>query len=394
MGLNVCFVVGSLGLSGGVRAVVRHARALAADHGMDVQLAVDSMSEPAPEGIRLITVDDACRRSFDIVIATWWRTAYALVRIPATRRAYFLQQFEERVYESGDVERLGAALSHDLPVSFLTEAAWIAELLAELRPGAPCIHVPNGIDKELFAGQPPEPREGPLRVLVEGSPHLWFKGIDDAVAVLASARAPIKSTLVTPEVPPDRVAAPFDRVLGPVDQAAMPAVYSGTDVLLKLSRVEGVFTPPLEAFHMGATCVVWPVTGHDEVVRHGHNGVVCDFDDVPGTSHWLDLLARDPDLLARLRQGAHESAAAWPDWPESSQRFATALEQIASADPPALDADRLLADAEAAMTDQRMAQRRLQRQVQTLERRVQGLESSLAFRARERARRLLASLRR
>jgi glycosyltransferase involved in cell wall biosynthesis len=394
MGLHVCFVVGSLGPSGGVRAIVHHARALERDHGMEVQLAVDSAAEQAPDGIRLITVDEARRRHFDVAIATWWRTAYALVRIPATRRAYFLQQFEERVYDSGDVERLGATLTHDLPVTFLTEAAWIEELMAELRPGAPCHHVPNGIDKDLFAAPPPEPREGPLRVLVEGSPHLWFKGIDDAVAVLAATRSPIESTLVTPEAPPDRIAAAFDRVLGPLGHEAMPDVYAGADVLLKLSRVEGVFTPPLEAFHMGATCVVWPVTGHDEVVRHGHNGVVCDFDDRPGTAGWLDLLARDRPLLARLRQGAHETAAAWPGWPEASGRFAAALGQIVSADDPALDAGQLLADAEAAMTDQRMAQRRLLREAQALERRLHALESSLPFRARKRARRLLASLRR
>jgi len=36
--------------------------------------------------------------------------------------------------------------------------------------------------------------------------------------------------------------------------------YARSDVLLKLSSVEGMFGPPLEAFHRGATAVVTPVT--------------------------------------------------------------------------------------------------------------------------------------
>ena len=54
--------------------------------------------------------------------------------------------------------------------------------------------------------------------------------------------------------------------------------------MLKLSRVEGMFGPPLEGFHMGATCVVTAVTGHEEYVEHGENGLVVDWDDVRGTA--------------------------------------------------------------------------------------------------------------
>ena len=49
------------------------------------------------------------------------------------------------------MERFGAAVTHDLPVFFISEAAWIVDLLEELQPGATCLHVPNGIDKQTFA---------------------------------------------------------------------------------------------------------------------------------------------------------------------------------------------------------------------------------------------------
>ena len=55
------------------------------------------------------------------------------------RHAYFVQSLEDRFYRPSEPERLGAALTHDLPVSFITEARWIAETLEELRPGAPVL---------------------------------------------------------------------------------------------------------------------------------------------------------------------------------------------------------------------------------------------------------------
>ena len=395
MALSICFAAGALGPSGGVRAIMRHATALARDHGMDVSLAVDSPEGADAAGLPLLTFEQAQDRSFDVAIATWWRTAYSNMRVPARRHAYFVQQLEDRLYRDGDVERFGAAVTHDLPVHFLSEARWIAELLEELQGGAVCLHVPNGIDKGLFVPSRQRDSAATLRVLVEGSPRLWYKGIAEAVEVLRRVEAPLETTLVTPEPPPPEVGAAFDRVAGPLEHAAMAAAYASNDVLLKLSRVEGVFTPPLEAFHTGATCVVWPVTGHDEYVEHGRNGVVCDFDDIAGTARWLELLARDRTLLDRLRAGALETAAGWPSWEDASARFADAVRSIAAAEaPPPLDAAQLLGDVEAAMTEQRMAQRRLLRRAQAAERRLERLESTPAVRAQARAKRLLASFRR
>jgi O-antigen biosynthesis protein len=357
---SVCFILGDLGPSGGAGAAVRHARGLAEDHGWDVSLALwpGVTATAIPPGIRHVTTDEARAVSYDVAVATWWRTAYDLLAIPARRHAYFVQQFEERTYLPGDVERFGAIATHDLPVAFLTEAVWIAEELAELRSEAPCFHVPNGIDKRRFAPPGSTPATvGPLRVLVEGSPGLWFKGIQDAAAALELTREPVATTLVTPErVDPDTCAR-FDHVVGPLDHAAMADAYREADVLLKLSRVEGVFTPPLEAFHCGVPCVVWPVTGHDEYIRHGVNGAVVDFDDLVGAAGWLDLLARDRGLLAKLGRGALETATAWPSWDESTLAFAAAICQIVNGPPPAAGAGaaRLLADLDAAMEEQRKA---------------------------------------
>jgi hypothetical protein len=106
-------------------------------------------------------------------------------------------------------------------------------------------------------------------------------------------------------------------------------VYATTDVILKLSRVEGMYGPPLEAFHLGATCVTSPVTGHCEFIEHGWNALVVGWDDLSGTTRALDLLASDRRLLHFLRANALATARTWPDLHQSSERMALALTRIA-----------------------------------------------------------------
>jgi O-antigen biosynthesis protein len=340
--VKVCFVLQDLALSGGVGVVVEHAHHLAEEQGFDVTLVVLDMEHgrwcfPRIDGVCVASLEEAVQTRFDVAVATWWRTAYRVFEIPAERYAYFVQSMEDRFYAESEVDRLQAAVTHDLPLAFITEARWIADVLAELRPDAPCHYVRNGVAKDVFAieGDGVEPRtEGPLRILVEGHPGLWFKAVGEAVEATRLMREPREVTLVTSAQGPDRTRFSVDRTIGPLPAHQMAEAYREADVVLKLSRVEGMFGPPLEGFHMGATCVVSPVTGHDEYVVHGWNGIVTAWDDPRGTARWLDVLARDRRLLHHLRWNARKTAESWPSWSQSARFMASALRAIRNEPPP------------------------------------------------------------
>lgn len=340
--MRVAFLVNDLQLSGGVGVIAQHARRLAALEGWEVNLVLVREQEGSSwhgyeelAAVKVCSREQALAERFDIAVATWWETTFSLFELKAERYVYFVQSLEDRFYGHDEAERLGAALTLDLPVSFITEARWIADTLAALRPDAPCVLVRNGIDKEIFAPLESAPVSvgGPLRVLVEGSPSSWFKHVHSAIEAVGTMREPHVLTVVTGERDAlGNVAA--DRVLGPLDHRGMAALYDETDVLVKLSSVEGMFGPPLEGFHRGATCVVTPVTGHEEYVEHGWNGLITDWDDLLGTGRQLDLLALDRELLGFLRTNAVETARAWPSWEQSSQFMAGALLAIRRDPPP------------------------------------------------------------
>ena len=180
--MKVAFLVNDLQLSGGVGVVMQHSRQLALHHGFDVCVVL-ARDEDLPRWeyetlahLRVLSLEAAREERFDVVVATWWETCSALFELEADRYAYFVQSLEDRFYPPDEPNRIGAGLTIDLPVAFITEARWIAATLAELRPDASCHLVRNGIDKTIFAS-PPEvvpSTGGPLRVLVEGSPSVWF----------------------------------------------------------------------------------------------------------------------------------------------------------------------------------------------------------------------------
>jgi hypothetical protein len=332
--VRVAFFTQDLQLSGGVGVVVEHASRLAADHGFDVTLVHTGESSETAwrfrglEHLHVMPLERAADLDYDVAVSTWWETTSSLFDLTATRYASFVQSLEDRFYASWEPQRVAAMMASALPVRHLTEARWIAELLDCMHGGARALYVRNGIAKDVFTGpaELPPALDGPLRILVEGSRAVGFKQVDEALAVAAAMSEDHHVTLVTADG--SGAGAPADRVRARLSPREMAALYAESHVVLKMSRVEGMFGPPLEGFHMGATCVVTPVTGHDEYVRHRHNGLVVDWDDSRGTTRALDLLARDRELLHYLRTNALATGRAWPSWRQQSAVMAAALRTI------------------------------------------------------------------
>ena len=343
--MKTCFVLPTLLPSGGVAVAIEHARRLANDHGVDAELVVTSPAEARSRernGVPVVQLADAMARRYDIGIATWWETVPALWQLDVARRVTLLQSFEQRFFDSdAPFERLSAEAMLALSLDFIAIAAWMRDLMSELRPEARCWVVRPGIDKQRFAAERDDRREGPLRVLVEGQPTLPFKGVGEAVEAVRRMSEPAHLTLVAL----DAAAAgelSADRVESGLDADRMAALYRDSDVLLKLSRVEGLGLAPIEAFHGGLPCVVTPFTGHAEYARHGDNALVVGFDDPAGTAAALVRLARDRDLLARLSAGARHTAASWPSGAESTRQLFEVLAELLRGDPPRADEPLLL----------------------------------------------------
>jgi hypothetical protein len=333
---RVVFAIGSTNVSGGTYVILEHAQWLL-DHGWDVMLAAlyhdaGTRWHPALERIDVVSLEEAEHAEFDVAIATWWPTVYELPRLRATHYLYLVQSVEARFYgEDGQgrwAETL-AELTYTFDITIITIAQWMQMYLA-MTHRAPAFLVRNGIRKDIYSPMGPAvtPRHaGRLRVLVEGPVDVPMKRVRRSIA-LARAGGADEVWLMTGAEPGDGAGA--DRVFERVAIESTPVVYRSCDVLVKLSQVEGMYGPPLEMFHCGGTVVTYDVTGHEEYVEHGVNGLVVAMNDEDAVVTAVRSLKRDPDMLARLRAGALATAAAWPDWSESSSHFGRLVASVAA----------------------------------------------------------------
>lgn len=317
-----------MAISGGTYVIVQHAAYLH-DQGYDVTLAVQ---EPftaqtlawhdRTSRLRCVPFTDAKCEAFDLVIATWWKTALELHHFNAPRYAYFVQSIESRFYPEVEVPlRALVDATYDLPCAYVTEATWIREHLAS-RNGHEVALVRNGIRKDVYrtsgpAMAPRDPNRQP-RVLVEGHFGVSFK--NTALGVRLAREAGAKDIWLLTGSPVKWVPG-VSRVFSRVPMNVTPEIYRSCDILIKLSTVEGMFGPPLEIFHCGGTAIVFDVTGHDEYIVDGQNACVVRRGNMDGVVTTLHRLLNDRTELARLQAGALKTAEDWASWDDSSAAF-------------------------------------------------------------------------
>ncbi len=333
--MKICFLIGSADVSGGTYVINQHAAWLQ-KKGHEVTIAPQfPITEktldwhPAAQTIRHIPLNEATAERFDLVIATWWKTALELARFEATQYAYFVQSIESRFYD-GDKTPLRALVdaTYGLDIPVITEATWIKDYL-ERNYGRSVALARNGIRKDIYTPQGPAiaPKlgRGKLRVLVEGPFGVFFKNVGTTVKLARQSQADEVWLLTSSDI---QWYPGVDRVFSRVPIGKTAEIYRSCDVIVKLSYVEGMFGPPLEMFHCGGTAIVYEVSGHDEYIRDGVNALVTARDDNRQVLRHINELKASPDLLHRLTTAALETAKQWPDWDTASEVFADELEQL------------------------------------------------------------------
>ena len=343
---SICILVGSMAISGGTYVIIQHAAWLQ-DQGYNVTLAVQERFTAETLAwhdrairLRCIPIESAKGEQFDLVISTWWKTAFELHHFNATRHAYFVQSIESRFYPEAEIPlRALVNATYHLPLCYVTEAVWIRDYLAS-NYGHAATLVRNGIRKDIYRPDgstvmPRNPDRQP-RVLVEGHFGVAFK--NTALSVRLAREAGAKDTwLLTGS--PLRWVPGVSKVFSQVPMVITPEIYRSCDILVKLSTVEGMFGPPLEIFHCGGTAIVFDVTGYDEYIVDGQNACVVRCGDMDGVVTSLRRLFQDRAELGRLQAGALRTADAWMSWDASSAAFRDWVEMALGA--PATDRAKL-----------------------------------------------------
>lgn len=315
-----------LEISGGANVIFQHAL-FAQQQGVEVTFVTkkDQNEKTAAwhKGTEnfLYKTLESVDETFDVVIATEWRSAFDCYKIKARKYIYFVQSIESRFFFNKDsLLAYVADTSYELPFEFITEASWIRNYLWE-KYEKHSLLILNGIDKSVFCASGDAIRKRDkkkTRFLVEGSVTNWLKNVPRTIELCVRAGAE-EIWLVTPDDVADYpgVSRVFSRV--PISQ--MPMIYRSCDVLVKLSLVEGMFGPPLEMFHCGGTAITYDIEGSEEYLRNDYNAIVVPKNSEEMVIEAIQELIVDRDKLNRLKANAIITADEWRNWETSSNQF-------------------------------------------------------------------------
>jgi glycosyltransferase involved in cell wall biosynthesis len=338
--MKIGFLVGDIvNISGGSNVIIEYAARLQTS-GHEVVLITGQPVELTPplwhprlHELTVRSLSEVAEDRFDFLFATWWVTYFDLWRLEASVYGYLNQSLESRFHGERHYKVLNR-LTYGLPLLFVTEARWIEEFIQLHRPDSKVIYVQNGLSRDNFpcVESPPNHSGKKLRVLVEGPWAVDFKGVPETFEVLEEASAELdlevgwltsNSNGARPTLRGKRVKV-HERI--PIN--SVKDVLQHYDVIIKLSKVEGMFGPPLEMFSQGGTAITYTVTGSDEYMVHGHNGFVVEPHNRRLIIRYLRQLQESPELLATLRRNALETARAFPSWEESTQKLLGELEAL------------------------------------------------------------------
>jgi glycosyltransferase involved in cell wall biosynthesis len=327
-------------ITGGVNAVIEHAWGLQRlGHRVRLVIVGDVPAEPPRWHPKLAdlswsSIDQAINEKFDVLFATWWLTYFELWRFESRVYGYFNQSLESRFHSEPRLKFLNR-LTYSLPLLFVTEAKWLEEFIRLMQPRAEVVRIPNGLSEQFFPRvSEPSRRNSPLKVLVEGPWGFPFKGLEAAFALLTQCRRDVALevgwlTSHSGGIRPSIRGEPA-KIFEKVPIAEVHRVFREYDVLLKLSRVEGVFGPPLEMFSQGGTAICSAVTGSDEYLVHGYNSLLVDRINENRMPRYLKLLGESPQYLDQLRRGAVETARRATDWSVSAGLLDRCLAKLQS----------------------------------------------------------------
>lgn len=307
---KVGYVVAGCDISGGLAVICQHVNRLL-QRGHDVILitesentSIDWYPNQLVEVINVKHVPD----NMDILVATYWTTAYTVNSLQAKRKLYFVQSDESRFFDKGTNEYKAAFNTYKLDFEYITMAKWLKKWLYESF-NKEASYIRNGVDNNIiYPVEPMIPKGEKIRVLLEGPIDVPFKGMEDAFNVVKDVDCEV--WCVSSAGKP-KLEWKCDKFFEKVPMEQMKYIYSSCDILIKMSKVESFALPPLEMMYCGGTCIICEFTGQDEYIVDGYNAIVVQKGDVKAAQIALQKLIDNPDLLKEMKENSKKTAENW-----------------------------------------------------------------------------------
>lgn len=318
---NICFVVPSTNVSGGIMVAMKHAIILKR-HGYDVTMinidkSTKDISQIGEKG-EYINVIPTYKTKFlarvDEMVATMWLTLKFTKKYSnCVRKKYLVQNLETNFYDYGSYEKrlANSTYFNQLNIEYITISKWCERWLKE-EFGNEVKYAPNGIDLSIFDVKKRD-FNGKIKILIEGNCKDYYKNVDESFKIvdkldknkyeihyLSYAAEPKKWYYV-------------DKFYHKVPHDEVGKIYQDTDILIKTSILESFSYPPMEMMATGGLVVVVPNDGNVEYLKDGENCLLYEQGDIDEAVSKIEQLSHDKKLRDKLIEGGIKTAKSY-EW--------------------------------------------------------------------------------
>ncbi len=261
----------------------------------------------------------------DVLIATWWRTAFEVAMMPPGkgRKFYFIQHHEVHDHLPYDL----SSGSYWLPLRKITIADWLVDTMAERYSDHNVAKVPNSVDTRQFDAPARERNEVPRVGFMYAPVH--YKGTDICIQAVEAARVRFPALQVTAfgagdllEKLPLPKGTEYHKS---PPQNSIPKIYASCDLWLFGSRNEGFGLPLLEAMACRTPVVATKAGAAPDLIEPGQNGFLAEIDDAHALGEKLiEALMFTPEEWRSISDSAYAQVRKYT-WDDATKAFEAAL---------------------------------------------------------------------
>lgn len=305
---NICFVLPSTNVSGGIMVAVKHGIILK-KHGYDVTV-ININKETknvsiVKEGNSSLLVIPEARTEFlayvDTMVATMWLTLkFTREYFNCKNIKYLVQGMETNFYHHAQYEKRLANSTYNniFNVKYITISKWCKKWLKE-QFNVEAKYAPNGIDLNLFKDIK-RTKHDKVKILIEGNSKDFFKNVDESFKIIERLdKTKYEVSYLSYEKEPKEWYH-VDNFYHKIPHDEVAKIYQQHDILIKTSILESFSYPPLEMMATGGLVLAIQNDGNSEFLKDGYNCIIYEKGNIDQAVTKLETLLADKKLQKKL----------------------------------------------------------------------------------------------
>ena len=332
---NVCFVVPSTNISGGIMVIINHGLILK-KHGYDVTLIngnvetehVDKVYENGDYLYVVSTVKNNMCAKIDVLVATMWLTLEFVKKYSnCDCRKYLVQGYETDFYKYGEYERIRCESTYNdvIKIDYLTVSKWCESWLVN-KYNKDVKYAPNGMYLSLFEYKKRN-FKGKIKILIEGNCNDAFKNVDESFKIVDKLdKDKYEITYLSYEKEPKKWYY-VDNFYHKVPHDQVGKIYQENDILIKTSILESFSYPPLEMMSTGGVCIAVLNDGNKEYLKDRYNCLTYNQGDIDEAVRKIELICNDKNLRETIIKNGLATAKS-RDWNVIEEKIIDLYEDV------------------------------------------------------------------